>query len=289
MRLRNVFCCLVLLAASPAWSAVACAMLASPTQVKGIYQSSANLNVLGTLTINCTRGAGDPRKPDIWIGMDQPASGGTATLDIGGSTLAYTVAHANYASGIWTNTGGVTAASASNAAVAERLDFGTGGNATLTATYNFYFRVAQLQLKAAGVYLATLPVTLRLDNATGTVLSTASLDIVISIPRSCRFSTPPTAIDIDYTAFSTSALPGQSSFELTCTQGTNYTIALDAARSVIPNVELAYGLTLSATGNAGTGVSQGYTVDVSVDAGQAGRCTGAICTGTDTRTITVTY
>jgi spore coat protein U-like protein len=290
MRLRNLFCCLALLAASPAWSAVACSILPSPSQVKGIYQFAANLNVLGTLTITCARNpATDARRQDIWIGMNQPAAGGTATLDTGGSTLAYTVAHATYASGIWTNTGAVAPTSNNNGAITERVDFGNQGSATLTETYTFYFRVAQSQLKSVGVYVATLPVTLRLNDETGPVLGTTSLDIAISIPRSCRFSTPPTAIDINYTAFQAGALPGQSTFALVCTQGTTYTIALDATRSVIPNVELAYGLTLSDINSTGTGVTQGFTVDVSVDPGQAGKCNGSTCTGTDTRTITITY
>jgi spore coat protein U-like protein len=291
MRLRNLlFCLATLLAGSPAWSALACTIIASPSQLKYVYQSTANLNVTGTLSVTCTRAAGDPGKHNIWIGMSQPVAGGTATLDTGGSTLTYTVAHGGYASGIWTNTGAVAPTSTNTGAITEQIDFGRGGRTiTLTRTYTFYFRVAQSQSKPVGVYVATLPITLRLNNATGTILSTTPLDIVLSIPNSCRFSTPPTPIEVNYPAFSTSAVPGQSNFALTCTQGTIYTIALDAARSVIPNVELSYGLTLSAASSTGTAVSQGYQVDVSIDAGQAGKCNGSVCTGTDTRTITITY
>jgi hypothetical protein len=278
------------MAASPAWSALACSLIPSPAQIKGIYQWVGNLNVTGTLTLNCTRATGDPGKHDIWIGMNQPAAGGTATLDTGGSTLTYTVAHGGYASGIWTSTGAVAPTSTTNGAVIDRIDFGRGGKVTtISEVYTFYFRVAQFQFKPVGVYVATLPITVRNDTATGSVLATTSLDIVISIPRSCRFSSPPTPIEVNYPAFSASAVPGQSTFALTCTQGTTYTIALDAARSVIPIVELTYSLALSAAASTGTGESQGYVVDVSVDAGQAGKCNGSVCTGTDPRTITITY
>jgi hypothetical protein len=140
------------------------------------------------------------------------------------------------------------------------------------------------------VYVDTLAVTLRLGTtATGTLLNTTSLSVILSIPKSCRFSTPPTPINVNYPAFSNVPITGTSNFALTCTQGTTYTIALDANRGLIPNVQLSYGLSLSATAATGTAVSQGYTVNISVDAGQAGRCTVSTCNGTDNRTLTVTY
>lgn len=287
--LRPLLVALALFAALPAWSAMSCSITASPAQVTGIYSYFANLNLQGTFDVTCTRNPNtDPQRPTIWIGVDEPASGATATQETGTSTLTYVVYHRAAGSGIWTNSGAVTAGSTGTGGVRATLNF-TGRGSTVTATYAFYIRVASFQFKPAGVYDSTLNVTLRLNNDAGTVLSTIPLEVLISIPRECHFSTAPGPIAITYPAFSAAAVTGTSSFGLTCTQGTTYTLAPDVTRSVVPTVELAYSLSLSGGSGTGTALSQSYTVNVSVDPGQAGRCTGATCTGTDTRTITVTY
>jgi spore coat protein U-like protein len=276
-------------AAAPAL-ALSCSLSANPAQLKGIFNNTSTLQLQGTIVMSCTRGPGDPRKPNFWIGMDQAGSGRTATLDTGGSTLAYTVAHGDYGRGIWMNTGSEAPGSNNNGGVQDNSpDFGNTGM-TLTETYTYYLQVLAPQgSKAAGVYLDRIPLTLRQNNINGVVLDSTSLDISISIPKACRFSTPPTPITVNYTAFSPTPVAGTSMFALTCTLGTTYTIALDRTRSVIPSVELAYDLSLSAVQGTGIAAEQGYTVDISVDAGQPGRCNVATCTGTDTRTLTISY
>ena len=287
LRLLFITCCL--LAGSPAWSAVSCSITPNPAQVKPVYTYFANVDVQGSFGVTCTRNPNtDPRRPDIWIGLDQTAAGRNATLETGGSTLNYEIYHRTYGSGTWMNTGNVAATSTTNGGVQDSIDFGNRGS-SITETYNFYLRIPNFQFRPAGVYVDTLPVTLRLDNDTGAVLDTATLEVRISIPRNCRFSTAPTGITVNYTAFSASAVTGTSNFAITCTLGTTYTIALDRTRSTVPNVELIYSLSLSATSSTGTAVAQPYSVNISVDAGQPGRCSATSCSGTDTRTITITY
>lgn len=287
--LRLLLAAFALFAALPAWSAMSCSIAATPAQVTGIYNYFGNLTLQGTFDVTCTRNPNtDTQRPTIWIGVDEPAGGATATQETGTSTLTYTVYHRSAGSGIWTNTGSVTANSTGTGGVQATLNFG-GRGSTVTASYTFYIRVPSFQFKPAGVYDDTLNVTLRLGNDTGAVLSTVPLEVLISIPRECHFSTAPGPIAITYPAFSTTAVTGASTFGLTCTQGTTYTLSLDVTRSVVPTVELAYSLSLSGGNGTGTALSQSYTVNVSVDPGQAGRCSGATCTGTDTRTITVTY
>lgn len=292
--LRWLACILFTAAAWPASAAVNCSITQSPTPIKGIYSNFfGNVDLQGTFNVTCTRaGNNDTRRPDLWIGVNQTTAGSTATLDTGGTTVNYTIYHANYGSGIWLNTGaGVAPTSTTNGAVLDTTpDFGPQGMA-LTETYNFYVRFpwANLLFRPAGVYLSSVAVQLRLTGPTGTLLDTATLDVILSIPKSCRFSTPPTAVTINYPAFSPTAIPGTSNFALTCTQGTGYTLALDQTRSVIPTVNLAYGLSISTNAATGTAVAQSYTVNISVDANQAGRCATSVCTGTDTRTITVSY
>ncbi len=114
--------------------------------------------------------------------MDQTPAGRTATLDTGGSTLGYEVYHASTTSGTWTNTGSVDNTSTNNAAVRERLDFGSNASSSVTATVPFYFSIPSFQIKPAGVYLDTLPITMRLDSASGAIITTATVDVHISIP-----------------------------------------------------------------------------------------------------------
>lgn len=277
-----------LLAALPSQGAVSCSISASP-ELKVIYAAFwTNVNLQGTINLTCTRDPSDPPNYNIWIGMGQGANGNDATVEGGTATIAYELFHNTTAAGTWTNTGSVNPGSATDGAVDDQLRFGTG--TTDTASYAFYLRVRSWQLfKPAGVYVDDLPITIRRNNSNGTIVATDTLPVYISVPRACRFSTPPSPIDVNYPAFSPGAVTGASNFALTCTQGTDYTIALDQTRSVIPTVELAYSLSLSQTDATGTAVAQPYTVNISVDPGQAGRCSGSTCTGTDTRTLTVTY
>lgn len=286
--LRLAFVLGWLLAALPARAVISCSVASNPVDLKVIYATPlANANLQGTIDIACTRSPADERRPWLWIGIDQSAAGRTATLDTGGDTIGYQIYHNNSARGAWTNTGGVSAGSITNGAVLDRVNF--GGGISLTDSYAFYLRVPWLQFRTAGVYLDSVPVTVRLDNETGAVITTGTLNVYISLPKVCRFSTPPTPISVNYTAFSPVPVTGTSNFAITCTQGTNYTLSLDQERSVIPTVELAYGLTLNTTAATGTATAQPYTLSISVDAGQPGSCNVSTCTGTDTRTLTITY
>ncbi len=288
--LRLAFVLAMALAALPARAVISCSVASNPVDLKVIYANPfANADLVGSLNIACTRSPTDPRRPWLWIGMTQTTAGRTATLDTGGSTIGYELYHSTGAAGTWLNTGAVAAGSTTNGAVRDRVDFGGGGSTSLTDSYVLFMRVPAFQFRAAGVYVDSVPVTIRLDNETGSVVTTGTLNVYISIPKVCRFSTPPTPISVNYTAFSPAPVTATSNFAITCTQGTNYTLSLDQARSVIPNVELAYGLTLNATASTGTATAQPYTLGISVDAGQPGRCNVSTCSGTDTRTLTITY
>lgn len=280
-----------------AWGALSCSITTSPSQVTGFYATAANLDVQGSFNVTCTRDPNaDPRKPDIWIGVDQPTTGETILRDIGGSQLSYFVYRKTFGSGVWTNTGALGPNSNQAGGLAETLDFGKTG-AVVSASFPFYFRVPSGQTSAAGIYVEPpVAVTLRADSDVGTVLSTASVSAQVQILHHCRVSTTaaaytvaPAVINIGYTAFSAGTVTGSQNFWVTCTQGTTYTLAVDLTRSVVPIVELAYSLSLNLASGIGIAGAQQYNVSATIDAGQAGRCTTATCQGTDTRTITVTY
>ncbi|HEY8357113.1 MAG TPA: spore coat protein U domain-containing protein [Ramlibacter sp.] len=281
----------LLCSTSPAWAVFACSMTAAPTPLVGIYAAGANRDIAGSFTLTCTRNRfTDERRPYVWIGIDQPVAGQSMPRDIGGSTLTYFIYRRNFGQAVWLNTGSETANSNTNGALRERLDFGNSGSA-LTQSYNFYFRIPLGQNRPAGVYLETpVSVTLRNDSQAGAVLATTNLTARISIQHNCRFSAGETAVSVAYTAFQPTPLVRVIPFELVCTQGTNYTMALDALQGLASPIQIRYSVALSSTGTiTGTALAQAYTATLTIPAGQAGRCTTATCTGTSTRTITITY
>lgn len=298
---HRLLACGLLLASPVAWSAVNCQLSSNPSPIRITYQWwFTGGTAQGTIRLDCTRdpngpGPQNPRRPDFWIGMAQPAGGRTVVGDTGGS-IDYTLYHNTTNRGVWTNTGpGVAPGSNTNGAVLDTdPDFGPGQSMTLSRTYAFFVNVPAFQLTpvpAAGIYRDTLPFEVRLGTPTGSIVGSGALDVIISVPDSCRFSTAPSPIELNYTAFSSVPAVGSSVFGVTCTQGTSYRVALDQPNGVVGGVELAYTASLSAgTGPiAGTAAEQGYTVTVTVPAGQAGRCSTPVCVGSDSRTITVTY
>jgi hypothetical protein len=64
-------------------------------------------------------------------------------------------------------------------------------------------------------------------------------------------------------------------------------MALDATSGTI--VGLNYTLALSQASATGNGVTQTYSVNGNIAGGQAGTCSTASCSGSQTRTLTVTY
>jgi len=279
-------------------AALACSISAAPTPVVGIYASTANLDIQGTFTVNCTRNPStDARKHTLWVGVGQTTAGLSMTRDIGGSTLPYFIYRRAFGNSVWTSSGSKKSNQNGDTGLETEIDFGAGGGASASLSVPFYWRVASGLTRPAGIYLDSgITVTLRTGSDAGTVLGTSSISSRANIQHNCHFLTPPAstfAIDfaLAYTAFQPTPVTDSRSYAVTCTQGTTYTLSLDLTRSVIPSVNLAYSLTLTgSTSGTGTGVQQtGFGVNVSIDAGQAGYCAAPPCTGTDTRTITITY
>jgi spore coat protein U-like protein len=275
---------------SSAWAVLACSIGASPSMIGGVYSSGTTLNVQGGFSVTCTRDpANDATRHTIWIGLNQAPTGSQMTRDIGGSTLNYAVYRQGFGSSLWTNTGSKKINQSGDTGMEWDVVF-AGAGSVVSVNIPFYWQLPTGQNRAAGVYLDTgVAVSLHKDNAAGALLGSTLLNSRASIQHNCRFSSAPLPIQVFYTAFATAAVPGSTSFELTCTEGTTYALSLDLTRSVIPTIELAYSLALNATSGTGNAVGQSFRVDVSIDAGQAGNCVGRNCSGTDTRTITVTY
>ena len=171
-------------------------------------------------------------------------------------------------------------------------NFTSGATTIQTFNYPYYFRVANtaaINAKPAGIYddLSILA-TVKLTSSGGAVQGSSLFGTTVSKPSYCWLSTPPSAMTINYTAFSASNQTGTSNFKASCTQNTTYTLSLDATSAVL--LGLRYTLALSNTGTiTGTGFEQSHSVTGTIAAGQAGTCTTGSCTGMQARTLTVTY
>jgi hypothetical protein len=84
-----------------------------------------------------------------------------------------------------------------------------------------------------------------------------------------------------------SAKAASTTYGVTCTLALPYTMALDATSGTI--LGLAYTLSLSQSSSTGTGAQQTFSVNGNMAGGQAGTCATATCSGSQARTITVTY
>jgi len=134
---------------------------------------------------------------------------------------------------------------------------------------------------AAGTYNDTVTMT----PTPGGVTST--FPVTITNPASCSVTTSPGTITLDYTALG-SAVSVNKPFAVSCTNLLPYALSLSANDGVVVGIQ--YTLALSnTTGLVGTGIPQNYTVTAAAVAGQAGTCSAANCSGTQTRTLIVTY
>lgn len=275
------------LPAGQAWAVLACSITASPATLSGAYDPASNLDMQGSFVINCTRAKNDSKNQTLWIGLNQSAGQTMAKAAPYADTLAY---------GIYTDVGRTT-----------RWTQGVGGGLTLplsfgnttaaSATAAVYMRANSGQTdRAAGTYSDTLNVTLNSNDSLGQNLSGTTLTTEATVAKSCVVDLAPLTYSLSYQAFrSTALVDSTQSVAVTCSKGTQVTLALDQVVGVILPVELKYTLTFSATSQTAAGTSsssataQNFGLTLTVPAGQAGACGAATCNGSDTRQITVTY
>ena len=117
--------------------------------------------------------------------------------------------------------------------------------------------------------------------------SLASFPVSIVTPSSCTVTSPPGNINFNYAGFQAAGAIASTTFAATCTSQLPYSLALDATTGVLAGV--TYTLSLSATSNVGNGFAQPYTINGTMAAGQSGACTTSVCSGTQARTLTITY
>jgi len=138
---------------------------------------------------------------------------------------------------------------------------------------------------AKAVALASILGAATLANA-GTV-GPQNFNVTVNLTSSCSLTAAPTDVAFTYTSFGGAATATPSNFTVKCTNLRPYTLALDATSGTV--IGLNYTIALSSAAATGTGVDQAFQITGNMVAGQSGNCAGASCTGTDVRTLTITY
>jgi len=123
--------------------------------------------------------------------------------------------------------------------------------------------------------------------ANATNLGPTNFNVTVNLTSSCSMTSAPTDVAFTYTSFGAAATATPSSFTVKCTNLRPYTMALDATAGTV--IGLAYTLALPTAASTGTGADQTFSITGNMVAGQSGNCAGASCSGTDVRTLTITY
>ncbi|OIQ70330.1 spore coat protein U domain protein [mine drainage metagenome] len=261
----------LMLLALAAHATVTCGM--SVADVQPIYTPGSNSNSTGSITLTCSRSANES-STTYWIGINTAHL--VLTRQGGSQTLSYKV----YKNASYSSQWGTTSSSGSKGT----LTF-NGPVASKTLTY--YLRIPSSNAgQPAGLYDDMRTVTLRFS-ATSADLATATLQPVASIVAQCLISTPPGNLALNYTSFSATAASNSTSFAISCTKGTPYTVSLDATSGVV--LGLTYQLQLSASSGTGSALPQTYAITGSIAPNQSGTCSMGSCTATATRTVLVSY
>jgi spore coat protein U-like protein len=181
---------------------------------------------------------------------------------------------------------------------AVSLQVPVSSTATHTTPFFVCIPAGQAVLPPEGIYADIITISFANEKATGggnATFTGGAFPVSIIAPASCSFTTQPSNVDFTYTAFSASDVLANSSFGVKCSTNLPYTMTLDATVDVVAG--LNYSLALNTTGSGGTnpltsvgiGIAQTFYINGRMAAGQAGSCSGASCTESQVRTLTISY
>jgi spore coat protein U-like protein len=166
---------------------------------------------------------------------------------------------------------------------------GTGSTVTVTRPFDLRIQAGQNPLNAP--YTDTITLTPRAACPSVTALgSTGSMSVTIYASSRCAISVPPGNVNFTYTSFQGTASNASTTYGVSCTNGLPYTMRLDGAGPPFSYSLLGLTYTLALPASAtGTGLTQTHTINGSIAAGQSGTCATAVCNGTQTRTLTISW
>lgn len=260
----------------------------------GVLYTGSNVDSNGTATLNCTRSGAEANTLTYRIKADNG-------LNVTGTQRRVrrdaTTSYQNYFLRRGTAVGG--SATCGNTTTWQAPLTGTtnvitgtlsfGASLTASAIWGYCVRIGSTSPSpAAGIYTDTVQVFAQFPNSdAGTLTASALLNYTVGVTNQCVFNSFPTAINFNYTSFSTTAQTASQTFNLRCSNALPWSIAVSPANNTL--LGLNYNLALSPTSGTGSGLNQLVTLTGTVPAGQAGTCSTAICTGSFVHTVTITY
>jgi len=267
--------------ALPAHAATTCSV--SVTSMSIVYDplSASNNVTTGSYTVSCTRLISDPNTFSWQLGVNNglhAAGGSNRVQNASNQRYNYDTYRLSpyVAANLW--------ADAAATRFVGTLSFGAATSASVTAPFDIMMPALQT-VQPAGTYTDT--VTARLRNGAGTLINTSTFGVTVLTTTTCQLSVPPGNVNFTYASFQGSAATASTNFGVRCTTALPYTMALDVTSGTLLN--LNYTLSLSSPSGTGNGATQTYTINGSMAAGQSGTCATAVCTGSATRTLTLSW
>lgn len=277
IRATRIFLALfALTAASLGQAAITCSVT-SPGFAAAYDATAATANITQTfLTVTCTRGAtSDPASVSYSVkvnnGLNQQGQNNRAAF--GANLIVYDLYKDAACGTQWQN----------NSPITGTISFTGTGTVSQQGNYWGCIPAGQTGL-AAGTYTDTVTMTMTYGSPAST--ATGSIGVTINTPTNCSISTAPGNVVFNYVSLG-AATAASTTYGVTCTLALPYTMALDATAGTL--VGLNYTLALSAASSTGTGAAQTFTINGNMIAGQPGTCATSTCSGSQARTLTVTY
>ena len=272
---------LVCLAASTAHAAYVCNVSVTNVSLAFVPTIAATNVMTGSYTINCTRLGSDPNVLNWSLANNNggAGAGGNNFANLGGNTYQYDT----YFPGSLTNKWGSGAALRFTGA----MNFGGSLNASASGSFDVVV-VGTQAVGPTGTYTDTVGLRLRNTSTGATIGANPIASFVVSLVTSnyCQISVSPGDLNFTYTSFQVAAATASTTYGVRCTL-IPYTMSLDATSGTL--LGLTYNLSLSTSSTTGTGVTQTHTINGSIAGGQAGTCATGSCSGSQTRTLTITY
>lgn len=272
---------LALLTGNTAEAAYSCSVSSSGIATAYDPLAIADRVTQSTTTVACTRASGDAQQMPFTLAANngQNASGQGNKAILGAQLLAYDLFQNSTCKTRWRTPGG--------GFFDRTLDFAGALSAAMTLDYWACIPTGQTGL-AAGTYTDLVTMTLTYGPSKAEqVAPPSTFPVSISTPWQCSISTSPGVLDFGaYLAFGPN-LNASTTFGVTCTNSMPYSVAVSPASGVVTG--LNYSVAPALTTNTGTGVQQTLTINGTMPGGQAGTCTGASCSGTNTHQVTLSY
>lgn len=272
--LRWIALAIAVLGAPCASAAITC-NISSPGVTLAYPANSSPVITQTSFTVTCARNlAGDPTTLSYTVAADNGLNpnGVNNRAFQGTNALRYDVYRDAACSSSWKG----------NSTIGDSITT-LSGFTPVSKTTTYWGCVATAQSPPAGTYIDTVAMTLTY----GTSTATNTFPVSIATPATCNVTTPPGNIAFGTYVALGAAVNASSNFAVTCTTYLPYTMSLDAPSGVIAG--LRYTVSLSAPGSTGTGAAQTHTINGALAAGQAGTCSGATCSASQSRTLTISY